>query len=232
MSRIMEGAVPSPNIWKFPHIYEVENAAVDPDGVIESTMREIRSWDGARVLDIGCGTGYHLPRFAVDAHEVVGVEPHGDLVRGARRRTRDLPQVTVLPGSAQALPVVDSSIDVAHARWAYFFGPGCEPGLRELARVMRPGGTAFIIDNDATQSTFGRWFARALPSYDADAVDRFFSTHGWEAHRRMIRWRFERRADLEAVVRIEFDAEQASLILAEQIGLEVDYAIVIRTRQY
>ena len=54
-------------------------------------------------------------------------------------------------------------MDVAHARWAYFFGPGCEPGLGELARVVRPGGTAFVIDNDATRSTFGGWFRRSLP---------------------------------------------------------------------
>ena len=62
---------------------------------------------------------------------------------------RTLPNVEVRQGTAQRLPVPDSSIDVMHARWAYFFGPGCEPGLAELDRVMRRGGTAFVIDNDA-----------------------------------------------------------------------------------
>jgi ubiquinone/menaquinone biosynthesis C-methylase UbiE len=232
MRRIADGAVPSPNIWNSPHIYELENDAVDPDGIIESTMRAIRPWKGAQLLDIGCGTGYHLPAFAAEAAQVIGVEPHGDLARGARRRTRALPNVSVLVGSAQALPVPDASIDIAHARWAYFFGPGCEAGLRELTRVVRPGGTAFVIDNDPTRSTFGRWFSRALPTYSATEVDRFFSRHGWQAERRTIRWSFQRRADLEAVVRIEFAADQAALILAEHQGLEVDYAIVIRTHQY
>jgi ubiquinone/menaquinone biosynthesis C-methylase UbiE len=219
MKRIADGAVPSPNIWNSPHIYELENAAVDPDGVIESAMRRIRPWRATTLLDIGCGTGYHLPAFAAEAAQVIGVEPHSDLARGARRRTRAQPNVKVLVGSAQALPIPDASVDIAHARWAYFFGPGCEPGLRELARVMRPGGSAFVIDNDATQSTFGRWFSRALPHYNATEVDQFFSRHGWQA-------------DFEAVVRIEFAAEQAALILAEHQGLEVDYAIVIRTRHY
>ena len=52
--------------------------------------------------------------------------------------------------------MADHSVEMIHARWAYFFGPGCEPGLTEVARVLRPGGTAFLIDNDASRSTFGR----------------------------------------------------------------------------
>ena len=43
-----------------------------------------------------------------------------------------LPGVAVRVGAAQALPLPDASVDVAAARWAYFFGPGCEPGLAEL----------------------------------------------------------------------------------------------------
>ena len=73
------------------------------------------------------------------------------------------------------MPVADSSVDVANARWAYFFGPGCEPGLAELDRVMRRGGTAFIIDNDSSTSTFGRWFRTGYPTVSARSVDTFFS---------------------------------------------------------
>ncbi len=232
MSRIAKGARPSPNIWNYPSVYELENRAADPDGVIERAMRETRPWSGATMLDIGCGTGFHLPRFAVEAGRVIGVEPHGDLVRWARLRTRRLHNVMVMAGSAQRLPVPDSVVDVAHARWAYFFGPGCEPGLRELERVVRPGGVGFVIDNDATRSTFGTWFTRAFPEYDARAVDQFFSRHGWVSRHRDIRWDFETRADLEAVVRIEFSAEQSELILRSHRGCAVDYAIVIRVRQF
>jgi ubiquinone/menaquinone biosynthesis C-methylase UbiE len=232
MPRVALGAVPSPNIWNYPQIYETENRAVDPDGVIERELRAARPWSGATVLDIGCGAGFHLPRFAADAARVIGVEPHLDLVRAARTRCRSLPAVSVVQGSAQALPVPDASVDVAHARWAYFFGPGCEPGLRELSRVMRRGGSAFVIDNDASRSTFGRWFRRALPAYDPASVDAFFTRAGWSATRRDIRWAFETRSDFEAVVRIEFAPDQAELIIAEHTSCEVDYAIVIRRRDF
>lgn len=232
MARIAPGARPSPNIWEHPHVYELENRAVDRDGVIEDAMTAVRAWSGATILDLGCGSGFHLPRFAAQAAHVVGVEPHGDLVRWARLRTRGLRNAKVLVGSAQAIPLPDSSVDIGHARWAYFFGPGCEPGLRELGRVIRPGGVAFVIDNDATRGTFGRWFSRASPSYDAAGVDAFFARHGWEVIRLETSWRFDRREDFEAVVRIEFAAGQAELILAEHEGCEVDYAVTFRVRQY
>jgi SAM-dependent methyltransferase len=221
----LPGALASPNIWHHPEVYEAENRGVDSDGVLESAMRGRHDWAGQRVLDVGCGTGFHLPRFAVTAAEVVGVEPHPPLLRRARRRVASVPAVRVLPGTAQAVPLPDASVDVVHARWAYFFGPGCEPGLAEVARVLRRGGTAFVIDNDATRSTFGAWFRRALPSYDPAAVERFWARQGWHREPLDIRWELPDRATFEAVVRIEFEPVVADAVLAEHDGTSVDYAV-------
>ncbi len=229
---IAEGGLPSPNIWQHPKVYEVENRAVDPDGVIEPAMRAIRDWAGLTVLDIGCGTGFHLPRFAETAARVIGVEPHGALADAARRRTRELSNVEVRQGTAQRLPVPDFSIDVMHARWAYFFGPGCEPGLAELNRVMRRGGTAFVIDNDASRSTFGGWFGAAYPMIKPAAVEKFFTERGWTRTPLDMGWRFERREDLEAVIRIEFKPADADRIIASHSGVEVDYAINLWSKTF
>jgi ubiquinone/menaquinone biosynthesis C-methylase UbiE len=229
---VLRGAVPSPNIWRHPQTYELENLAVDPERRIESAMRELADWSGRDVLDIGCGTGFHLPRWAADARSVVGVEPHPALVRAAVRRTCGLGNVTVLPGTAQALPVPDRSVDMAQARWAYFFGPGSEPGLSELDRVLRRDGVAFVVDNDVTRSTFGSWFRRGYPEVDPVAVERFWSMHGWQRRAVDVEWRFASRADLEAVVRIEFAAATAEEILAWHPGIEVDYAVNLWWRRY
>jgi SAM-dependent methyltransferase len=221
-----DGVIPSPNIWRHPRVYEQENRGVDPDGVIETAMREVRGWDGAVVLDIGCGSGFHLPRFAAGgAGRVIGVEPHPPLLRLAEKRIRELPRTEVRSGTAQALPVPDASVDVVHARWAYFFGPGCEPGLAELRRVLRRGGAAFVIDNDATRSTFGNWFRRGLPGYDPAEVEDFWAAQGWSRRSLDIRWEQPTRADFEAVVRIEFTPELAAELLAEHPGTKVDYAV-------
>ncbi|WP_183094264.1 class I SAM-dependent methyltransferase [Nocardioides stalactiti] len=233
MNRPLPGAVPSPNIWHHTATYEVENRAADPDGRLWAAMESQASWRDRTVLDLGCGTGFHLPSFAATAARVVGVEPHPALVRLAQRRTRSLSTVEVVVGTAQQIPLPDASVDVVHVRWAYFFGPGCEPGLAELDRVVRRGGTAMVIDNDGGRSTFGAWFRRGYPHLPApDDIERFWSARGWTRTPVDMGWRFESRADLEAVVRIELKPEVADEVLREHAGLEVDYAVNLWTRHF
>jgi SAM-dependent methyltransferase len=154
-------------------------------------------------------------------------------VRLAQRRNRGLATVDVRRGTAQDLPLPDASVDVAHARWAYFFGPGCERGLAELDRVVRRGGTALIIDNDGSRSTFGAWFRQGYPHLPAPAVvERFWSGRGWTRTSVDMGWRFESRADLEAVVRIEFRREIADEVLRHHDGLEVDYAVNLWSKDF
>lgn len=224
----------SPNIWDSPDVYELENLASDRAGVIDTTIDALRSLHGADLLDIGCGTGFHLPRLAARGARVVGVEPHLPLVARARARLDGTRAHTasVLAGDAEALPLADASIDVVHARWAYFFGAGCEPGLAEVARVLRPGGLAVVVDNDVTRSTFGAWFRRSYPAYDPVAVQRFWDRQGFTTEHLTITWTFDRRDDLESVVRIELPPAPADEVLAAHSGLTVDYAVALRWRRF
>lgn len=222
---ITPGARPSPNIWGSPATYEIENQAFDRAGLVASALCDVAPFDGLDVLDIGCGTGFHLPWFASSARSVTGVEPHGGLAAIARRRTRALPSVTVLHGSATDLPLPPASVDVVHARWAYFFGPGCEPGLAEVDRVMRRGGVAVVIDNDASRSTWGEWFRRGFPMVDPSSVEAFWSSRGWTRLPVLTAWDFHSRADLDAVVRIELPGGVAEDVLAAHEGLRVEYAV-------
>ena len=223
----------SPNIWDTPDVYELENLAADRAGVIDTAIDTLHPLDGSDLLDLGCGTGFHLPRFATRGARVVGVEPHLPLVTLAGQRLAAAGSAArVLAGDAEAIPFRDDSVDVVHARWAYFFGAGCEPGLSEVARVLRPGGTACFVDNDATRSTFGSWFRRAYPAYDSVAVQRFWDRQGFTTEHLTMTWTFDRREDLEAVTRIELPPGPAADVLAAHDGLTVDYAVVVRWKRF
>lgn len=224
--------LPSPNIWHWPEVYEIENRAQDVGGEIWRVLGELVDWTGRDVVDIGCGDGFHLPRFASTARRVVGVEPHPPLVRRALTRVAGLPTVEALTGSAQRLPLPDASVDVVHARTAYFFGPGCEPGLTEADRVLRPGGRLAIVDLDVRHRPYGDWMLADLPTYDAVEVDEFFLRLGFRIRPVTTVWRFANRADLEAVLRIEFSAKVAARAIAEVPGLTipVGYRILHRTK--
>jgi ubiquinone/menaquinone biosynthesis C-methylase UbiE len=130
---------------------------------------------------------------------------------------KGLSNVDVKMGRAQRLPVRSASVDVVHARTAYFFGPGCEPGLAEAERVLRPGGVLLIVDLDVTSEPYGTWMRADLPHYDPGAVERFFARAGFGCRRVTTEWRFETARDLEAVLKIEFSKRVAEQAIAESV---------------
>ncbi|HCI78545.1 MAG TPA: SAM-dependent methyltransferase [Ktedonobacter sp.] len=227
---------PSPNIQNNPDIYEVENRAADPDGLIEATMKTIASWDNKIMLDLGAGTGFHIARFHETARHVIAVEPHdaSRLRAMARVAASGLTRTSVMAGSAEHILLPDQCIDVVHVRFAYFFGQGCEPGLRELARVIRPGETAFIIDNDLRTGTFASWIRRVpwFAETSPDEVEHFWANQGFTLHRIASEWRFDSRDDLEAVVHIEFPDELTTHILHEHQGTTISYHYCLYSRRY
>ncbi|KAA2260750.1 class I SAM-dependent methyltransferase [Solihabitans fulvus] len=223
--------VPSPNIWHWPEVYELENRAQDTGGAIWRAVREQADWAGKDVVDVGCGDGFHLPVFAGTARSVVGVEPHPPLVRRAEQRVAGVENVRVLAGPAQWLPLPDESADLVHARTAYFFGPGCEPGLREADRVLRPGGTLAVIDLDLTRPPYGPWLRADIPDYEPIEVERFFEVKGFDLTRVDTVWRFDSRADLEAVLRIEFSVRVAERAIAETPGLTIPVGYRLHVRR-
>lgn len=227
---MVPGPIPSPNIWNWPEVYERENTAQDADGAIWTALREAVPWDGLDVLDVGCGDGFHLPVFAERAASVIGVEPHPPLVQRARDRIADLPRVRVREADAAALPLPDASVDLVHARTAYFFGPGCEPGLAEADRVLRPGGAIAIVDLDTTVAPYGTWMRLDIPHYDPAKAERFFTGQGFTTRRVATVWRFPDRTTCEAVLRIEFSRAVADHAIASVPGMTIPVGYRLHVR--
>jgi SAM-dependent methyltransferase len=153
---IADGGIPSPNIWHHPKVYEIENRAVDPDGVIEPAMRAIRDWAGATVLDIGCGDGSAAATAAraLAGHRIVGVDWSQDALRRAARR---LPQVVRGELSDGGLPFASGSADAVLFSEVVEHLVDPDGALDELRRVLRPGGHLML-----STPNLAAWYNRAL----------------------------------------------------------------------
>jgi SAM-dependent methyltransferase len=214
-------------------LYELENQALDPDGHVLAAMRARAPWAGRTLLDLGCGSGYWLGRYAGEAAEVIGVEPDPRLLPLAAARD---PRARVLRGSAERIPLGDQSVDVVHARFAYFFPPGCDAGLAEVMRVLRPGGTLTVIGNDLRAGEFAelvRAAGTALVPAGGEETDAWWAARGAERATVRSAWRFASRADFEAVLRMEFPLKVAGPWLAAHpaaLGLSYSYALFTVTR--
>ena len=221
----------APNQGGNPDVYEIENQGMDPDGHVLAAMRRLAPWNGRVVLDLGCGAGFWLPLYAREAGRVVGVEPDPVLCAKAATRVGDLPDVAVLPGSAEHLPLADRSVDVVHARFAYFLDPGRDAGLAEVTRVLVPGGSLVVVDNDYRWGQFAGLLAatsKKPPQQTADAIDGWWRQRGATRHEVRSRWQFASRADLAAVLNIEVPATVARAWLARNpaaTGLSYGYVL-------
>jgi SAM-dependent methyltransferase len=221
----------APNIGGHPGRYELENKALDEAGHVLTAMREIAPWTGRTIVDLGCGTGYWLQRYAADAARVVGIEPDPALRAAACRATSGLPSANVLAGSAEHIPLGDDSADVVHARFAYFFPPGTDAGLAEVLRVLRPGGYLVAVDNDYRWGEFSGLLASSAsrpPLATAAAVDAWWRDRGATRHEVRSRLDFANRSDLSAVLHIEFPANVAREWLRRHLaatGLSYGYVL-------
>ena len=90
---------------------------------------------GKAVLEVGCGTGLILARTARFARRAAGVDLSGGMLARARQRGLD-----VVQASATDLPIATASVDVAYSFKVLAHIPRIEDALREMARVVRPGG--------------------------------------------------------------------------------------------
>lgn len=102
---------------------------------------------GAAVADIGCGPGTAARHAARLGASVVGIDPAQVMLRFARFLTRRSDHaVRYAVGSAEALPLPDSSVSVAWSIASVHHWADLDAGLREARRVLQPGGRLVAIE--------------------------------------------------------------------------------------
>ena len=120
---------------------------------------------GSRALDVATGTGDLAIELRRRGAEVVGSDFSEGMLDVARRKA---PALTWEHGNALALPYADGSFDAATVGFGARNFSDLERGLREMARVVRPGGRVVVLEITTPQKPplstfFSLWFDRVVP---------------------------------------------------------------------
>jgi ubiquinone/menaquinone biosynthesis C-methylase UbiE len=101
-----------------------------------------------RVVEIGAGNGMNFRHYPATVEEVVAVEPEPYMRAKAHEAAQSAPvRVTVLDGTADALPLPDDAVDVAIASLVLCSVPDPAAALAELRRVLKPGGELRFLEH-------------------------------------------------------------------------------------
>jgi ubiquinone/menaquinone biosynthesis C-methylase UbiE len=139
--------------------------------VAARTLELLALEPGAAVLEVGCGTGVFLPllaRAVGPAGRVVGLDHAPTFVVEARARVAAAGlAVAVEEGDAYHLPFPDASFDAAHCERVLMHLDDPDAALRELRRVVRPGGRIVAVEPD--------WGGLRLDHPDRAALDLIYA---------------------------------------------------------
>lgn len=131
----------------------------------EFVYRRWREWlwqhapSQGNILEVGVGTGKNIPFYPREA-QVIGLDLSPEMLARAQRRKQELQsQAKLILGDAQALDLPAASIDAAFATFVFCSVPNPVLGLRELRRVVRPGGRVYLLEH---MRAANEWLGRLM----------------------------------------------------------------------
>lgn len=146
--------------WLYdPFLWLAEHTGLGP------WRRWLPSGAAGRTLDLGTGTGRNLPLLAAGAR-AVAVDPYVWNLRRARRRA---PGVPLVRARGEALPFKDGAFDVVLSGLVLCSVDDPPAALRELRRVLRPGGALRLLEHVRADGLRGRLQDWVQPAWTAVA---------------------------------------------------------------
>src|SRR5215472_12051586 len=118
-----------------------------------------------QVLEIGVGSGTNLPLYSDRASDVLGMEPHPRLPDMACAKQRRVP-TALIEGSAESIPLDDSSVDTVVTTWTLCTVPDVAKALAEMMRVLKPDGQLLFVEHGLSPDQAVRnWQNRLNPEW-------------------------------------------------------------------
>lgn len=133
--------------------------------MVEPLRRRVCDGLGGNVIEIGFGSGLNVPFYPSDIARVAAVEPANLGWKLAEKRLKKSSiQVQRSGLDGQSLPFPDQSFDAALSTWTLCTIPDVASALRELRRVLKPGGRLHFVEHGlAPDEPVRRWQRRLDP---------------------------------------------------------------------
>jgi len=117
------------------------------------------------VLEIGIGSGLNLPFYTNEVTRLYGVDPSAELLAMAKPRAAAARfPVELFQCAADRIPLADASIDTVVVTWALCSILNPVDALREIRRILKPGGTLIFVEHGLSPDAGVRkWQNRLTP---------------------------------------------------------------------
>lgn len=196
----------------------------DYEGQLLPAIAALHPLSGADVVEFGAGTGRVTRLIAPLAQQVLAVDLTPGMVREAQTQQRAAKAANwhLCLGDSRAMPVAAGCADLAIQGWSFLqiavwheaaWAAELDRALREMMRVLRPGGTAVLIETLGTGHT-----TPTVPPHFAAVYD--YLEQQWGFTRRWIRtdYRFPTRETAAALIGPLFGAETLDALQATAHG--------------
>lgn len=131
-------------------------------------------------LDIGTGTGHTAAALAVYAAQVVGLDVAKGMLRAARELYSDVGNLEFVLAPAQDTGLKTGSFDIVTARHTLHHHPDLLATLREVKRLLKPGGRFVIVDEVTPDADVDAWYDALERTRDHTHV-RAYTLSEWQA---------------------------------------------------
>jgi ubiquinone/menaquinone biosynthesis C-methylase UbiE len=133
--------------------------------ILRSQRQALLAKASGEVLEIGFGTGLNLPHYPAAVQRLTVVDPNPGMARRAARRleTASRPILQHL-GTCESLPLPDAGFDTVVSTWTLCSIGPIDRALREVLRVLRPGGLFLFVEHGLSPDpSVARWQRRLTP---------------------------------------------------------------------
>jgi len=132
------------------------------------------------VADLGCGSGALARELSPYVEHIIGIDNSKPMLAAARQRTHDLANIELRQGDLVSLPIEDASIDATLCVIVLTYVQDSAAAIREMYRVLRPGGRAVVVDLFAhNREPFRRQMGQVRSGFTTDALTEQFAAAGF-----------------------------------------------------